>query len=226
MCAIFGSFDPVKCGELRNLNAYRGEISGSIALLSEDMFGLNRFPGKIPDDLFTDVPGSKTYQLGHVQAPTTEAEISSSIHPAFSRKQIAAADDMHVEDYFLWHNGIIKQHEMDRINKWCGTKYVWDTKLLVDFIQLFGFGCLSDIDGCFSCFMTKQSTQRHDLEAFVFRNEISPMFVDDDLNLSSTKFEGSRSTEAGVVYQFDFSNRKLVDTGQRFKTKENPYYFG
>ena len=59
----------------------------------------------------------------------------------------------------------------------------------------------------------------------LFRNEISPLYFDEDLNLSSTEFENSEETEAGVLYLMDLQRSELQPM-KRFETKENPYYFG
>ena len=66
--------------------------------------------------------------------------------------------------------------------------------------------------------------QRNALSMYLFRNEISPMFVDKDLNISSTMFENSAETDPNVVFKIDFSYNKLVPKG-KFQTVENPYFF-
>ena len=60
---------------------------------------------------------------------------------------------------------------------------------------------------------------------YIFRNEISPLFFDNNLNISSTEFENSEETEAGVMYKMNLHDKEL-EVIQRFETKENPYYFG
>ena len=47
----------------------------------------------------------------------------------------------------------------------------------------------------------------------------------EDLNISSTKFENSKDTEAGVMYFMNLQRSEL-EPMKRFETKENPYYFG
>ena len=51
------------------------------------------------------------------------------------------------------------------------------------------------------------------------------MFVDDQLNISSTKFENGTSTEPNKVLKINFTTKALNEVGS-FTTKENPYYFG
>ena len=57
----------------------------------------------------------------------------------------------------------------------------------------------------------------------LFRNEISPMFIDEDHNISSTKFEGSKPLEPNVIWEFH-PGKTLIGIGY-FKTVENPYFF-
>jgi hypothetical protein len=51
------------------------------------------------------------------------------------------------------------------------------------------------------------------------------MFIDDSLNISSTKFPGSRETVANHVIKLNFKNNSVI-LEDEFKTVENPYYFG
>ena len=49
------------------------------------------------------------------------------------------------------------------------------------------------------------------------------MFIDEDHNISSTKFEGSKSLEPNVIWEFN-PGKTLIGIGY-FKTVENPYFF-
>ena len=221
MCAIFGSFDKEKFEELAELNQYRGDFSWSITQFVTGAFkhyrdgeavfssrmrkSLGTFPkhfqGQHYDFKDYDSTLYKTYWLGHVQAPTTE---SIEMHPSCIR------NDM------LWHNGIIKDYQVKEWQEGYGSLN-WDTELLHRHILL--GGDLDDVDGTFSC-------ARYDGEQVtLFRNEISPLFYDEDLNISSVEFENSEETEAGVNYGMDFHS-KVLEPLNRFETKENPYYFG
>jgi hypothetical protein len=62
------------------------------------------------------------------------------------------------------------------------------------------------------------------LSLYLFRNEISPMFIDKQMNISSTKFEDSEETCPNVVFRMDLNYNNLINVGE-FKTAENPYYF-
>lgn len=223
MCAIFGSFDIEKLRELKDLNAYRGEISGSLTLFMQDIVTTIKIFGEITPEHFKTlhnlnfIEGDYFY-LGHIQAPTTEAAADESVHPAIYHNGYDKLTS-------LWHNGIIKQRELDRINKENNSHYVWDTQMLCESITNNGFESLSDIEGSFACVYVESDIDSRRATCYIFRNEISPLFVDDQLNISSTKFEGSHSLEPGKVFKLDIVNRKLIDTNIRFKTKENPYFF-
>ena len=77
------------------------------------------------------------------------------------------------------------------------------------------------MDGTFSCARYEDRYSALTL----FRNEISPLYYDEDLNISSTKFDNSKETESGVLYLMDLQKSEL-EPMKRFETKENPYYFG
>ena len=107
------------------------------------------------------------YYIGHQQAPTTEAKDLQAIHPA-------------VEDgALLWHNGIIKADDVVRLQRLYETDEKWDTQLLLrDYLDTCN---LSQIDGTFACVLYS------DYQLRIFRNEISPMFYNEQGDISSTK---------------------------------------
>ena len=215
MCAIFGSRDKEKFLELAELNQYRGNFAHSTTVFQTGALkhyrdaetvrhvttnrGYDEFVDSVTmaeDDVLTI-----TYYLGHVQAPTTN---SIDTHPS------------NINGDLLWHNGIIKDYQVQEWKQEYGV-LDWDTELLHRHILL--GGKLDNVDGTFSC-------ARYDKEhIYLFRNEISPLFYDEDLNISSTKFENAEETEDGVMYKMDLRDREL-DPMFRFETKENPYYFG
>lgn len=207
MCGIFASFSPERLKELHKLNNYRGALSYSICSFKPFNVNIKHSP-IIPAVLYSNagdlsdklVDGLHTsvgdYMVAHVQAPTTQAD---NRHPA------AVAGRM------LWHNGIIKQ-------KYLGAD-TWDTQWLLRNIIDHDWDFLSQVDGTFACVMYGDDS------LYVFRNEISPMFVDDNLNLSSTKFHGSRDLPPNVVYELMLQDRTLSEI-HTFKTKHNPYFFG
>lgn len=200
MCAITGSFNKNKLVELYKLNSYRGELSYSIGSFSRSsnrtrLDILIQDQGKMPGNLIDSIPYNPgQFFVAHSQAPT---QGSSQIHPAV------------YEDVLLWHNGIIKQKSLPH--------GVWDTEWLVQNISDYGWSVLSRVDGTFACIMFRNNN------LYVFRNEISPLFIDSDFNISSTKFEGSRSLPPNVVFKLDITEKKL-DAEATFQTLENPYF--
>jgi len=122
MCAITGSLYKNKLKDLYALNAYRGELSYSLAsfrptkdkVVFQTLF---QESGKMPDTLIDSLPTTEgDFMIAHSQAPTTD---SKNVHPAV------------YGDAMLWHNGIIKQK-----NILAGT---WDTEWLLENIIDYGW---------------------------------------------------------------------------------------
>ena len=209
MCAIVGSFNRDKLLELIELNSYRGSHSYSFSVLnpktgelevrvkSLGAFEPNRTDCQLPDGY---------YGIAHIQAPTTDAKKIEDIHPA--RENTA----------YLWHNGIIKANHVKVLQSRYGIDTNWDTKLLLRAV-LTSFNELNYVDGSYSCLLHDNN------RAYLFRNAISPMFYDKNLNISSTKFEGSITTPSDRVLRMDFESKCLYNVAE-FKTVENPYFFG
>lgn len=200
MCSILGSFSKPQIKDLYQLNSYRGELSYSVSTFRPagdkiNFRALFQSPGAMPDTLVDSmITEEGDYIVAHSQAPTTD---TSNIHPAV------------YGDALLWHNGIIKQKEISE-----GT---WDTLWLLEQILDYGWGSLSNIDGTFACVMYKNSN------LYVFRNEISPLFVNDEFAISSTQFDGSTSLAPNTVWRMNFETKELEPEAY-FTTKENPYY--
>lgn len=210
MCALIGSYNIDKFKELYELNSYRGTLTSSFTTLDEDadMVLLGRWSSPLPSEILDDPykqGDTGCYFLGHSQAPTTRG---LNIHPAED-------DD---SGALLWHNGIIKEDTIKFMNKELETNYTWDTMLLLKWIEERGFESLSEIDGSFACILRATAGI-----IYVFRNILSPIFIDDNLNLSSTKFDGSRALPAHIVFEMDLRTKEFIDTGIRFDTCNNPY---
>ena len=209
MCSITASFDTDKLVELAKMNEYRGTHSHSICYVRPGRMNviqeLKRGLGPLPYHEINIPEGM--YGIVHQQAPTTDSKDETSIHPA----QIA--------NRLLWHNGIVKDGEVKRLNEFHMTNYSWDTMLILR--QLIDYGHPDNIDGTFSC------VYFDDERILVIRNEISPLFIDDDLNISSTKFAGSESLPANEMFELDlWMFPGYTKIGKDFGTVENPYYFG
>lgn len=208
MCAIIGSFNKDKLIELIELNSYRGSHSYSFATInpiSNSLVIRQRALGTINYDHLITPPGQ--YAVVHIQAPTTEAKSVNTIHPA---EDLGAT--------YLWHNGIIKAGYVKKMQEKYKLDTQWDTQLLLRAVNT-SKDELNNIDGSFSCLWYDGTS------AYLFRNSISPMFYDGDMNISSTKFEGSISTPANKVLSMKLMQKALYSICE-FKTVENPYFFG
>lgn len=203
MCSIIGSYSQSKIEELANLNSYRGQHSHSIFVFD---YGVLRYRHKQLGALdlgMHSLPNG--YIVVHQQAPTTDGKDINSVHPA------------EINDHLLWHNGIIKTGEINRLREELRDDSKWDTKLLLN--HLIRYENVNDIDGTFSCLWYNGK------RLFLFRNEISPMFYDNDGNISSTKFNDSKSLEPNKIWLFEPSNSRFDRSIASFETVENPYYF-
>lgn len=207
MCSIIGSFDKDTIVDLCELNAYRGQHSHSISYFDiehNDFFMIQKSFGPINYDKI-DIPDNH-YCIVHMQAPTTDnTQYVDNIHPAM------------YERCYLWHNGIIKEKEIARLRAENDIESTWDTYILLQ--HLINKGTPEGIDGTFSCLYYDG------YRMYLFRNEISPMFIDKKFNISSTKFKGSQATEPNALLLFEPAIRSIKPV-LYFNTVENPYYFG
>lgn len=206
MCSIIGSFDKDTIVDLCELNAYRGQHSHSISyydLEHNDFFMIEKSMGPIKYDKI-DIPDNH-YCIVHMQAPTTDVKNDFSIHPAMIDRDV------------LWHNGIIKAKEITRLQEKYHTDAEWDTYILL--MHMMSEGTPDCIDGTFSCLWYDS------YRLYLFRNEISPMFIDDNFNISSTKFKNSHPTQPNCILLFEPGLKNIVPI-LHFNTVENPYYFG
>jgi len=197
MCAIFGSFNKGKFKELHALNQYRGELSYSLTLIDSNssVKNLKQESTKMPP---SDVDGLVMQEDDYILGHIqAPTSETSNIHPARNGVSL------------LWHNGIVKASKTEG----------WDTQWILDNLKKKSFSFLSEIDGSFAC------VYHAGYEFYIFRNEISPLFIDHDLNISSTRFEGSEALRPNIVFRVDLQNKRLTKTYE-FKTLENPYFFG
>ena len=203
MCSIIGSFSKDKILQLIALNAYRGQHSWSLSYYNpnQGMVNVSRGMGEIPKDKI-DIHDDD-YCIVHMQAPTTDNKDMNTVHPA------------NIDGRYLWHNGIVKAEwvkkritESDRYSS-------WDTHLILK--QYVEKRDLNNIDGTFACLLYD------DKKLYLFRNEISPLFIDKYNNISSTRFEGAHMIRPNIVWQF-LSGADLIETDIKFDTVENPYY--
>lgn len=199
MCAIVGSFRADIFNSLFKQNLYRGSISQS--LMEYDTYN-NKYKltkTDIPDNIFAQVKAHETYYLGHTQAPTGQM---SGIHPSQEGSS------------YLWHNGILKSSYCD--------PGVWDTQYMHHKILENGWDELNFIDGSFACVLYK------DNEFYIFRNEISPLYISRWFDVSSTLIDGYglKPLEPNVVFRMNFKlyTKEPLVPHFKFKTVNNPYW--
>lgn len=203
MCSIVGSYNKEIFKDLLKLNRYRGSFSHSLTLFQQDRCLVFKGFGDFNLDLLDNVQDGD-YILGHCQAPTNGlVKEYERIHPFVT------------DDFKLLHNGIIKKQEVDRLNGILNTNFVWDTQLLGTYIKD-DFNKLSNIEGSFACGCIT------DNKLFIFRNAIAPLYLDNESNISSTKFDGSNMIEFNNIYQLIDKKFVVVD---KFNNTHNPYYF-
>ena len=208
MCSIVGSFKKDKLIELCEINSYRGQHSHSISYFDivTGEISVQKYEGKVDYNIIEQKP--LVYMIVHMQAPTSEGDPKGTIHPAYFKGK------------FLWHNGILKQSYVQKlkeslhenVHEICN----WDTFLMLKAISKDRKN-INDLDGSFSCLMYDNE------KLYVFRNEISPMFYDANLNISSTGFKGSRPTPPNQIHHMDFNFSSLFAV-ENFITRFNPYY--
>lgn len=150
--------------------------------------------------------GDDTYFIGHVQSPTSN---SAKPHPAVSIS--------HYGEYRLWHNGIVKDVTLNKYRKLVSYDFKdWDTMFILKMIYNTGFGGLSKIDGSFACVYNDNKN-----DTFIFRNELAPLYIDCDLNLSSIKYDDMQLLPPNKVFYIN-DNKELVVVAE-FETLNNPY---
>ena len=206
MCSIVGSFNIETLCNLSQLNAYRGTHSHSLYAFDRDMNVSYSHKGFGALDVSAHTIPKDCYIVAHQQAPTTEAKDMNSIHPADA------------ENSLLWHNGIIKQDDVRRLQYELNTNEKWDTKLLL--LNYIATGSFESINGTFACVM-HTSNKLH-----ILRNEISPLFMNAVGDVSSTKFDDSFSIHPNKLLHFNPFDDTMIRVIGTFTTKENPYFFG
>lgn len=202
MCSIIGSFDKGKFKKLVNLNQFRGNFSYSISLfdikLQEITYTSKSF-GSFDFDKLNRLDTKNCYIIGHVQAPTGGMiQDVNRIHPT------------EIQGSKLWHNGIITPRGIKELKK-TFTFSDFDTELLHYGVYTHGYEELSNIEGLFSCLYYNKTFK-------IFRTKHGKLYVDDDLNLSSERFEGSKCINYDTVYELHMVDKKINKIDE-FKTK-------
>lgn len=198
MCSIVGSYKKEDLRQLANLNAYRGQLFWSLMTWDNGHITVDHGDGAFSDyDSLEESDGK--YFILHHQAPTST---SSDRHPAS------------YDDNYLFHNGIVKERCIESMQE----KYPdekWDTRLILINIVDNGYSCLEDIDGSFACVHATKEYLR------IFRNMLSPLFIDKEKNISSTEFVNSFPVTPECVIDLNTDDHIFS-----FKTKDDVYFYG
>lgn len=208
MCGIIGSFSKEKIIELAILNEERGNKAFSFSIF-DDWFKLHKIFRKVGkfDENFMKRELYGSYFILHIQSPTKITEITPDlIHPAS------------FEENLLWHNGMILDNCLKNLKTQLKEKTDWDTQIILTGLLKEGYNFLQKIEGSFACVYYNNG------KINLFRNKIVPLYVDSELNISSSKFENSKEIESNMVYQIDFKNKQLIKV-DKFENDHNPYNF-
>jgi len=205
MCGIIGSFSKDKIVELSALNSERGNKAFSLSVISGDI-AIRRVIGKFNPAILNDVEDDAYYIL-HIQSPTKLINLSTdTIHPS------------KIVDNYLWHNGMILENDLAEKKQKLKSTSNWDTELINLGIIQHGWSFLDTIEGSFAC------VSYSDYNIHIFRNQIVPLHIDNELNISSAPFKGGSLIEYNKIFYLDLINR-TVEEIQKFNNTHNPYLF-
>ena len=206
MCGIVVGINTDEVRGLTSSNAYRGSHSHSVCYYNyrtDGLVSLKRGFGPLDIDSI-DIP-KNCIAIIHQQAPTTENKNIENVHPA------------QIGKHLLWHNGIIKEDEIKRLQEMLQITYSWDTRILLRL--LVDEEKVPEINGTFACVYVGHGFLD------VFRNEIAPLYYSDTA-IASTKFEGSIPVPPNQRFCIQWTSGKLeLSPMETFKTVENPYFF-
>lgn len=207
MCSIIASWDNNKLKDLIELNQFRGNFSHSYTELdskNRPLSQLKSFGAYNTDIINSDI--YENYKIAHVQAPTGGMiKDENRIHPV--------SDDLNM----LWHNGLLVPKGVKYLQNKLQTQETFDTKLLFNAIEQFGFGILSEIEGLFSCLYLKHG------EMFIWRSRHGKLYIDENMNISSERFDGSKCINADTIYKIHPKNKQITEVDY-FKTKRFNFY--
>ncbi len=201
MCGLFAAKTKRELVELAKSNIHRGSRTHSVSTFNDGRLTVQKYKGSFDA---TNVPETADFFIVHVQAPTGT---SAKAHPA----SLIIHDDDVAYSSSVWHNGILKDQYM------ANQTQSWDSRHIAYAVE---HDLFDELDGTFACFHFARGV----LSAF--RNEISPMFTNEDTNaFSSTKtILTPYPIEPNKVFNIDMKTFKMT-VSQEFKTLNNPYFF-
>jgi len=206
MCSIFASFDNNILVELGKQNYYRGQKRHSITEIDKH-YNLKQIIKY--DYSFNEKNLLKTnnFQICHIQSPTNS--LNNNNHPA------------QLNNMLLWHNGLIKHTDCDRLNKKQNNCIIWDTMLLLYEIKNKQWQNLSEINGSFACLFFI------DQKLYIFRNILAPFFIGLKSISSIKTIHTPNKIPHNQIMSIKFhsnNNITLINENISFQTKENPYF--
>lgn len=201
MCSIIASYNKDKIKDLVKINQHRGNFSYSVSVFKDGNIveSIKNF-GAFDDTIIDGVQDG--YIICHLQAPTGGLISDvNRIHPT------------QINDSYLYHNGIITTRGMKYLQNYKnqGLSETFDTKLLHNHLYNTDWSELSNIEGLFSCLYIK------DNKIFLFRNKHGKLYVDNELTISSERFDNSKCINYDTVYNLELVN-KTVNIIDNFKT--------
>ena len=195
MCSIISSFKKETLEKLVDLNQFRGNFSYSYL-----EFETNELTKQFGQYCKSVINNNLNYKISHLQAPTGGLiQDIDRIHPT------------NINDSKLYHNGIITSRGIKYLQSKLNSTETFDTWLLHKSIDEFGFEILSEIEGLFSCLYIK------DGKIFIFRTRHGKLYIDEEMSISSERFENSKCINYDTVYEVDIIN-KNVNIINKFKT--------
>lgn len=195
MCSIIAGYSKEQLEELVDSNQFRGNFSFSYYEIETDKI-IKQF-GQYDKSAINN---NLNYKISHLQAPTGGLiQDINRIHPT------------EINSSKLYHNGIITPRGIKFLQNKLTSDEIFDTWLLHKAIDMYGFGILSEIEGLFSCLYIKDS------KIYIFRTRHGKLYIDEEMSISSERFENSKCINYDIVYEVDLINKKLNIISQ-FKT--------
>jgi len=210
MCAIIGSFDKQILIKLIERNQHRGRVAYSISTYDIESGDVKTYyeRGEFNHIFFEKINTDGKYTICHLLSPTLTENDEEVTHPSVLTTEVGES--------CLWHNGVLLPSTMEMIQQNLGSQSYFDTYLLHQWIDK--GEKLDDIEGSFACLYITQKKQIQ-----LFRSKHAKLFIDEDMTISSERFEGSRCINPDCFYNLDLEKKSLKVEGF-FKTKRFNIY--
>ena len=201
MCSIIGSFSKQKIIDLITLNQHRGDFAYSITyfdILTHQVIEQKKEFGLFDIKKIKDY-SSSIYYICHLQLPTNG--LSKNIDRIHPTKE---------DNSFLFHNGILKPSAIKYIQHKFKTDISFDTQLLHKLLP--DWAELNYLEGLFACLYIQQKNIN------IFRTKHAKLYIDNELTISSERFNDSKCINYDTIYSLNLKNRdiKIVN---HFQTK-------